>query len=139
MTARQWLMRVRGTETRINALMEARARMRAAVTRTTASWSGMPGGGDGGDRMLAYVARLEEIDRQIDGLMGEHLAIKQAAIDAIERVEDARYRDVLMYRYVNVWTWRKIATMMFCDERTARRWHDYALIAITPFLSGFTC
>ena len=121
------LKAIRGTERRINALTEARARLRAVVTRATASYSGMPGGSANGDRMLSYMERLEEIDRQLQELAGEYLDLKSGAIDAIRSLGNPRYRDVLTFRYVNGWTWRKIARTLYCDVSTARRWHAAAL------------
>ena len=54
--------------------------------------------------------------------------IAGALVDmAYAKENDPRIR----YRYIHNMTWGQIADKMYTDERTARRWHDKALVHIS--------
>jgi DNA-directed RNA polymerase specialized sigma24 family protein len=79
-------------------------------------------------RCVETIVDLEEkIDREIDLLV----ELKEQIRTAISTVEDPDERMVLRYRYVNGFTWEQIGAEMHVDGRTARRWHEAALLHVS--------
>ena len=61
----------------------------------------------------ARIERYAELVREIEGV--------------IDAVEDAQYRDVLRYRYLNGWTWKRIAERMHFSQDWVWRLHARAM------------
>lgn len=79
-------------------------------------------------RCLEKVWQMEEkINAEIDKLVDLKLQMRSA----INTVIDVDEQMVLRYRYIHNMTWGQIADKMYTDERTARRWHDKALVHIS--------
>ena len=98
----------------------------ALDTLRAQDYSGMPGGGRGGDladvvanamrRSEIYQDRLSEIDREIQ----DHLRMCSAIDRAVHALSPVAQR-VLENRYVCGMSWRLIALRMNYDERQVRR------------------
>lgn len=130
MTAKQFLRQVRTIDRRIERDAEQLMRLRAKVEAGRSPvLTGMPRGGDSDwtdtvDRLITLQARYRERIRRA-------CALKQAAMDAIERVEDARLRDVLELYYLCGFTWEQVAEEMgYKDVRWVYRLHGRALNAV---------
>lgn len=67
-------------------------------------------------------SRLKEIETRIIVLEGDH-AIIRAAMDAL----NGRYKKLISLRYLNDYSWTKIAFRMHASDSTVRYWHDKAL------------
>ncbi|MBQ1805527.1 MAG: RNA polymerase subunit sigma-70, partial [Oscillospiraceae bacterium] len=55
---------------------------------------------------------------------------KHAAMDAIDRVDDARQREVLELYYLDGYTWEQVAHRMELDPRWVFRLHGKALLRV---------
>lgn len=123
-------MRARFVDIRIEALDELIDRTRSKLEGSRASMvSDMPGGGGHGD-WTNMICKLEEYEAERERLDGIYREVK----DAIERLEDERYRTALMLYYIMGKSWRMIADRMGYDERTVQRWHGRALQELKKFL-----
>ena len=129
MTAKEYLRQLSRKDARINALIERQRRYRELAERRTAVYRDTPGGGRRcSSSVEEYVAKI--IDLEIDRRIDEYVDLTREIEAAIDRIPDGRYRDVLRFRYVNGWTWEKIADEMGYDERWVRRLHGWALLKI---------
>lgn len=129
MTPKEFLSLARDIDRRIDARLEERERLVARLTAgRSANLSGMPRGGR--YDWTNSVAQLADMDARINGQIAEMCRIKRLVWEAIEAVEDMRYRELLEYRYRNCWTWEQIAEAMGYDLRWIHRLHGMALLRV---------
>lgn len=90
---------------------------------------GLSCGEEGRERMRALAAEIEA-----------RVAAYAEGVRQVERVidamEEARYREILRYRYLNGWSMRRIAKEMGYSEDWAYRLHRRALRAAERRLRG---
>lgn len=131
MTTKQYLRQVRGIDRRIEREEEQLERLRAKVEAgRMSSVTGMPRGG--ASDWTETVDRLIELERRLNARIREMCALKQSAMDMIDRVEEARYREVLELYYLHGLTWTQVAEVMHLDLRWIYRLHGRALRAVRP-------
>ena len=95
--------------------------------KVTASWSAVPGGGKGSDKVQTGAIKVAEL---MDSLMGkiEELAAVRAEIErAIGTVQDDTQRRLLRRKYINGLTLEQIAVEMHYSYVHTCRIHGYAL------------
>lgn len=129
MTAREFLSQAYWLDKRIDRKTEEIARMRAKLEKSNAKLSDMPRGGPGGDWTDADIKVMEE-ERRVHEEIIRLCRIKREIAEAIEAVEDARYRTLLELRYRNFMSFEKIAVEMNYSWRHTLRIHDEALRAV---------
>lgn len=131
MTAKEYLRQLLRRDARINALIERQQRYRELAGVRGVAYGDVSGGGSRhGSAVEDYAVRIVELEREIDRRIDEYVDLVRQAEAAIDQVEDERCRDVLRYRYLNGWSWEKIAEQMHYDERWVRRLHGRALARI---------
>ena len=82
------------------------------------------GGSTSAEDLLVAMADLEiELQEQIR----ESVEDEKQALVLIGKLEDERYREILLQRYFLGRTWREIAEAIGYDERHVTRLHGYAL------------
>ncbi len=87
--------------------------------------------GDLSDAIAALDGYAERIAKQWDKL----IALREDAKTRIEQIEDGRYRDVLVRRYLQGDSWEWIAAGMGYSYRQATRLHGGALRAFAEKMS----
>lgn len=131
MTAKEYLRQLLRRDARINALIERRQRYRELADVRGVAYGDVSGGGSRhGSAVEDCAVRIVELEREIDRRIDEYVDLVRQAEAAIDRVPDARCRDVLRYRYLSGWTWEKIAEQMHYDERWVRHLHGLALLQV---------
>lgn len=129
MTAKEFLMRAWQIDARIDAKIEERDRIQSMLTSPrTAKLTGMPRGG-GGDWTNAVIA-VSDLESAISKEIIELCTIKRQVNEAIEAVEDARYKRILELRYRNYMTWEAIATATGYTIRNVYELHGKALLRV---------
>lgn len=126
MTAKRFLEQAYWLDKRIEKRAEEIARLRAKLEKTNSKLSDMPRGGSGGDWTDGAVKVLEweaEVKQEIARLC----EIKRQIGEAIDAVEDARYRTLLEMRYRNYYTFEKIAVEMNYSYDWVKHIHAEAL------------
>ena len=87
----------------------------------------MPHGSGGKDGMSEYVATLDGLERRLDGERLDAIRTCDKIRLRIQRLEDARERDVLEYRYLHMEDWKSIGLIMGLSERRILEIHSDAL------------
>lgn len=128
MTAKEYLRQLLRRDARINALIERQQRYRELAGVRGMACRDMPGGGTRHTSVMEeYVPKIVDLEREIDRRIDEYVDLVREVEAAIDQIEDERCRDVLRYRYLNGWSWEKIAEQMHYDERWVYRLHGHAL------------
>lgn len=129
MTAKEFLRQARDADRRIDEAMERLERMRAKLEAGRMSnLTGMPRGG--AVDWTETADRVIELERRVNARIREMVRHKQAAMDAIDAVEESRLREVLELYYIDGLTWDKVAETMQLDRRWVTRLHGKALLKI---------
>ena len=89
--------------------------------------SGQSGGGCNPHRLEEAVECLEAARERLAGKIARAIAVRTEIEQIIETVTDARYKQLLVHRYLLGQTWLKVAENMYMDERWVRRLHEKAL------------
>ena len=126
MTAREFLGQMRTLDRRIEQRLEELARLKSQLTRATALISDMPRGGGHKD-WTDTLAHAMELEARLAEDVSTMIATKSEIRDAIDQVDDARYRMLLEKRYIIGKSWRAIAREMNYDESWIYVMHRRAL------------
>lgn len=135
MTAKKFLSRPYWIDRRIERKQEEIDRLRSRLTKATAQLSDMPRGGSGGDWTDADI-KVMEMEDAIHAEILELCRIKREVFEAIDTVEDERYRTLLELRYRNYLTFEQIAVEMHYSWRQVMRLHAEALDVIECHIRG---
>lgn len=129
MTAKEFLRRARTVDRRLDEAQERVERMRARLEAgRMSSITGMPRGG--AQDWTETADRLIELEKRVNARIRELVRWKLAAIDAIDRVEEANLREVLELYYIDGFTWEQVARRMGVTERWALILHGRALLKV---------
>ena len=132
MTAKEYMEQARYLDMQINSKIEQVKTLNELATKVTTVYSDMPHSPNRNTgRMEETVAKIidleSEIDRDIDALVD----LKQEVKTAISKVEDEKYRVLLELRYINQKSWEEIANQLGYDLRYTHKIHGRALQKIT--------
>lgn len=128
-----WLMRGWKLDREINALVKMLDSTRLMVVSVTANFQS--------DTVQSTknphkFDRLVELEDSINGRIDELVAIKAEIADVVKRVDDSRYRTLLIERYTDFRTWEQIAVDMNYSFRRIMELHDEALIEVSKIISA---
>lgn len=127
MTAKEFLRRARNVDRRVDEATERVDRLRAKLEAGRMSRiTGMPRGG--ASDWTETVDRLIELEQGVNARIREMCRLKRLAQEAIDRVDEARLREVLELYYLDGFTWDQVAERMgFKDVRWVYELHGRAL------------
>ena len=126
MTAKDFLRRARSVDRRVDEATERVDRLRAKLEAGRMSKiTGMPRGGS--EDWTATADKLIELERRVNARIRELVRVKHLAMDAIDRVDEARLREVLELYYIDGFSWDQVAERMELDKRWVFRLHGRAL------------
>lgn len=129
MTAKEFLRRAREVDRRVDEATERVERVRARLERgRMSSITGMPRGG--GTDWTETADRLIELERDVNARIREMCRLKRLAQEAIDRVEEARLREVLELYYIDGFNWSQVSQRMGLDKRWVFRLHGRALLRV---------
>ena len=102
---------------------------RAKLSRLTPVYSSQPkGGGSIRGKTESIIAKIVDLENEIDTDIDQLVAIRDEIKAVIESVEDDRERLLLQYRYLDGKTFEWIAVEMNYSWRQIHRLHSKALI-----------
>lgn len=93
------------------------------------------GGGGAYDRMAEDVCRIVDTKDRLERWAYRLDCQAREIEDVIEQLSDERCRTVLVYRYLNGYTWDKIAERMSYDRSQVIVWHGRALAEVNKIIS----
>ena len=129
MTAKEFLRLARGADRRIDRATERVERLRARLEAGRLSQlTGMPRGGS--SDWTETADKLIELEQIVNARVREMCKVKRLAMEAIEAVEEMRYREVLELYYLDGYTWEQVAEQMEMSDRHVKRLHGKALLRI---------
>lgn len=137
MTAKEYLLQYKRMKKRIKSIERAIEELETQVSSISINLDGMPHGTDLSDktgRLAAAIAdkQNELIDRRIDAFN-----VMVAVSDIIAQVADEDQRWLLTMRYINGYTWEKIAVEMdFTYQWVAGPLHGAALQDVEKILEN---
>lgn len=125
MTKKEYLLQYKDAQREVDRLINERARWIARATKVTPTYTGMPHGGSGEDRMQDAVERLSEVEKELNEKIDKLVDLRREVDAAISTIGDTRLETVLRYRYIDCMTFEKIAVEMnYCYKQICRMHGD---------------
>lgn len=132
MTTKEYLSRGRYIENEIAVLLKSKENAFAQVTNCAAltSETSLDKSSQSNTmeaRYIKYLTEVARLEKTIDSYIDQLYCIKEEALTAINTVEDANLRTLLIHRYINCKTFEQIAVEMNYSYRQVLRMHGEAL------------
>lgn len=128
MTIKEYLGQLQRKDAKINSLLARQRRYRELASRCTAVYRDGPGGGQRYTSSTEeYVCKIVDLEHEIDRRIDEYVDTTREIERLILSLEDPRYREVLQLRYINGWSWPRIADEMHYTLDWVWRLHGRAL------------
>lgn len=111
MTAKEYLLRYKRLNNYIDCKLDQIAQLRELATRLSPT-AMFDKNGNVSDKVGRTVAKIVDLERVVDKQVDELVEIRSEIMRTISSVPDIEIRTMLEYRYINGWSWQKIATKM---------------------------
>lgn len=133
--AQKYLMQVKLYDTHIDNKVQELDRLKAMATKVTTSLSLAPGRGSGSqDKIGAAVAKIIDLQAEVNHAIDTYVDMKREISDLIERVKDPDQLAVLHKRYIQYKHWEQIACEMGYTYRNVCYIHGRALQAVEELM-----
>lgn len=130
MTPKQWLRRGIRIDQEINVLVHTRDGLKRRLTSAV----GVHVEGHNESPDPHKFDRLVELNDAIDRKIDEMVAVKTEITETIFKLEDRRYRELLLLRYINGEDWDPIADELHYSKRHVTKLHGWALDAVAKII-----
>jgi len=128
MTAKQYLRQLRRLDLTIKAKLVQLDELRSLALKITPSPDPAGGGRKiSKDRICHVVAKIVDLEREIDRKIDRLVSLKKEAMERIDGLDDDNLRLVLVHRYINGRTWCEVAYELGCTPQWAHKLHARAL------------
>lgn len=124
---KEYLKRYRKIDRELNQLIMEKDEILSLSTKITPTYSDMPKGTGESNKIQSTIEKLEAQENKINQKIYLLYEVKENIEKALHTVEDDTLRVLLRYRYINGFTWEKIAVMMNYGYRNVTRLHGKAL------------
>lgn len=129
---KDFLRRYRDNEREIRWLQEEILRWESQSRKTTVSFCGAGGtGGSGEDHLQVAIERIVGLQNRLTQQVIERVRLREQIEDVIGTVGDERLRLLLRYRYIEGWTFERIAVELNYSWRQIIRMHGQALDSVS--------
>ncbi len=118
MTAKQYLEKYRELAAAINAKSEQIDRLRDFLTGTSSGGSNGSGGSQPYDKVGEGTDKVVDMEREKNAMVDELVEMQVVIRRNLSRITNSKIREVIEYRYINGYSYEKIAAMELCDIRT---------------------
>lgn len=133
--AKRYLQQIRLYNSHIDTKIEECHRLKAMVTKITPTLKqDVVSGGGSQDKLSEAVAKIVDLEAEIDSEIERFIDARKAVTETIDRVTDARLHKVLSMRYVEFKTFEQIAADMNYTYRWVCIMHGRALQAVEKIL-----
>ena len=129
--AKSFLQQVELCDRHINSKLEELAHLKELTTKITATWKqDVVSGGGNQDKIGDAVAKIVDLEMEIDKAIDDLVDKKKAVNNVIEQINNADYVAVLYKRYFEYKTWERIACEMNFTYQWVCKLHGRALQAV---------
>ena len=129
MRAKEYLSQALWLDQRINTKLEQLATLRSLAMKVTANQTAekVSGGKDVKSPMANTIAKIVDLEREINGDIDRLVGLKAEIQETISQVSDVISQILLELRYVNGKTWDEIANVLGFARSWVLRLHGVAL------------
>ena len=127
MDKKEYLQQYKVIDNYIASQVEELEKWKALSTKVTPTYSDMPKGSGGEDKIQSAVENIIEIQKQLNQSIDKFINLKKDILSRLDAVEDISLRMLLKYKYIDGLTFEQIADkMQYCDRNIKYR-HVLAL------------
>jgi DNA-directed RNA polymerase specialized sigma subunit len=131
LTIKELLQRIRNNNLRIKALQERRCECYTMALRgRDFDKVRISGTNNSHSQTEEAILRLQDLEQGICDLIIKYTNDIKLAEQLINDLTDIRQRDILTFRYMNGWSWQKIARLMNYERTQVWRIHGVALMLL---------
>lgn len=128
MTPKEYLQQYRNAEDSINAKLDQIHKLRELATKTTQTLTADNVQSSGSeDKISSIVSKIVDMEREVDDEIDKLHDVKKHVQDVISAVPNAKQRAVLTRRYINGYTWERIAVDLDISYQWVCELHGRAL------------
>lgn len=127
MTAKEYLQRAYRIDQRVDSKMEQLESLKALSTKATSVLTDMPGGSRNVHSRESIVAKMMDLENEINSDIAELLDLKQIILSVIKSVDNPEYQTLLEQRYLCFKPWEQIALDMGYSVHHLYKIHKLAL------------
>ena len=132
MDKKEYLSQYKYVQQEFDRLLDERAKWIGRATKMTPTYTGMPHGGDGEDRMQEAIEQVFEVEEQIFDKAKELSKLRDQIESSIRTVGNYKLESVLRYKYIDDLTLSQIASKMNYCYKQVKRYHKEALKKMSP-------
>ena len=136
MNIKSYLNQARDLDKLIDSKLDQIDRLRSLAEKTTTTLTGMPHASGTSNRIEYCVGKIMELEHEVTADIDKLIDTKSEIRKMIDAVQDTRYRLLLEYRYLNNFTWERIAEEMIYDVRWVYELHGHALKALSKHVNA---
>ncbi len=135
MTAKEYLNRYRHINNYIDCKLEEVAKLRELSTRISPT-AMFDRNGNISDKVGRTAAKIVDLEHKIDTEIDKLIRIREEITGTISQIGNIDIRTMLEYRYINGWSWQKIAAKMnYTRDHLTGYLHRKALRAVDEFIN----
>lgn len=138
--AKKYLQQVKLCDKHINNKLEELANLRDLSLRITTNLSSEGGGfgGGHGDKVGNAVARIVDLEREINESIDKYVDLKHQVEAVVEQIGDPDQVEVIYKRYFRFKKWEEIAAEMNYTYQGVCKIHGRALQSVREILKQYT-
>ena len=126
--AKTYLQQIKLYDTHINNKLEEKARLKAMALNITSTIKGdVVGGSHSQDKIGDAISRIVDLEKEIDELTDKLVDAKEEATEMLSKIQNKKHRTILRKRYLEYWSWNKIAAEIEYTYRGTIKAHGKAL------------
>ena len=116
----------RAAAERVEEIRERILRLREGMTRITPRYDAEGGGSGAEDRMMAYAARLDQLERELTRASRRAYRISLMALEAVEQLPEAEAAVIICREFLGM-SWSRTARECGCSVAWCRKLRSRAL------------
>lgn len=128
MNAKEYLQQLRDLDLQINAKIEQKEHYMSLACRTTNHLTDeIFEKNRHYSKVEENVCKMVDIEREMDKEIDQLVDLRREVLATLNQIKDVRFKQILEYRYINYWSWEKMAEVLNYDLSWLHRLHKKAL------------
>lgn len=139
MTVKEYLQQYTRLDREINHLLEEQQRWKDLALRVTPGYEGaVSAGSPDGNRIPTAVERIAEWEEKINRKVDQLVELREEIEGMIGKLKSADFQTLLRLRYINGYTWERIAVEMHYSYQWVCKLHGRALLQLKQVIESDT-